>query len=233
MEVIPAINCLDFDCVSQRLDQIKALDSDWAHLDVVDGKFAPVKTWNDPKELIRLQASGFRLQVNIEIHLMVENPLAVIEDWFKAGAKRIIIHLETIDQGQLQNCIKIANKFDGEIGLAINPNTPVEELLPFISENQPGISENQRIKFVQILGVNPGWAGQEFQPQVIEKIKLLRIKSPNVKIEADGGINLETAKLVKEAGADIVVSASYIFNSSDPRKAYDELLMATNDRQKN
>ena len=216
MEVIPAINCLDFDCVRQRLDQIKELDSNWAHLDVVDGKFASVKTWNNPKELIRLQ-------VNLEIHLMIENPEAVIEDWFKAGAKRIIIHLEAVNQEQLQNCIKTANEFNGEIGLAINPNTPIEELLPFISENQPNISENQRIKFVQILGVNPGWAGQEFQPQVIEKIKLLRDQAPNVKIEADGGMNLETAKLVEKAGADIVVSASYIFNNSNPQKAYASL----------
>ena len=206
MEVIPAINCLDFDCVRQRLDQIKELDSNWAHLDVVDGKFASVKTWNNPKELIRLQ-------VNLEIHLMVNNPEEVIEDWFKAGVKRIIIHLETVNQEQLQNCIKTANEFNGEIGLAIKPDTTIEQLLPYLKD----------ISLVQILGVSPGWAGQEFQPQVIEKIKLLRDQAPNVKIEADGGMNLETAKLVEKAGADIVVSASYIFNNSNPQKAYASL----------
>jgi len=237
MLVIPAINEVNFDEVLKKIE-LAANFSPWIHLDVVDGKFAKNKTWNNPSEIPNSKFQILNSKINIEVHLMVENPEAVIKDWVSAGAKRIIVSLEAIEKSKIKNKIsppkadppqaeKIQTKNTKiEIGLAINPETPVEKLIPFISINQPEIGINQRlIKFVLVLGVNPGLAGQKFNEKVLEKIKFLKNYYPGVIIEADGGINLETTKLVKEAGADIIVSASYIWGSQNPREAY-QMLMA-------
>lgn len=222
MFVIPVINEAEFGEVLKKI-KIAAKFSSWIHFDISDGKFTSHKTWNSPEELKRLQASSVKSQVNLEVHLMVANPEAVIKDWILAGVKRIIMHLESlISDPNLRIHPNVPNKT--EIGLAINPETPVEKLIPFISINQPKISINQRCcKFVQILAVNPGPGGQKFQPAVLEKIKFLKKNYPDVMIEVDGGINLENAKLIKKAGADIIASSSYIFKNSNPQKAYEEL----------
>lgn len=207
MLAIPAINEIKFEEVIKKI-KIAEKFSSWIHLDIVDGKFAANETWNNPQDLIKLKAKNHKLQADLEIHLMIENPEAVVEDWLAAGVKRIIISLEAIEKSKIQ--IKNTKI---EIGLAINPETPVENLLPYL----------ENIKFVLVLGVNPGLAGQKFNEGVLEKIKFLKNYHPGVIIEADGGINLETAKLVKEAGADIIVSASYIWGSQNPERAYREL----------
>ncbi len=207
MLVIPAINEVEFSEVSKKIG-IAGVFSSWIHIDIVDGRFASNITWNNPSELF---AASSQPSINIEAHLMVENPEAVIKDWILAGAKRIVIQLEAIDSVKARAVLEIADKV--EIGLAVNPETPIEDALPYL----------ENFKFILILGVNPGLAGRPFNEKILEKIKFLKNYYPNVIIEADGGINLETAKLVKEAGADIVVSASYIWGSQNPEKAYQEL----------
>lgn len=203
MLVIPAINEVNFEEVLKKIN-IAGKFSRWVHLDVVDGKFAANITWSDPDDLKAVN-SGL---ADIEAHLMVENPEAVIKDWALAGVKRVIIHLEALGGKEFK---PVAENI--EMGLSINPETPVEDLLPYL----------EYFKFVLILGVNPGLAGQEFNKEILEKIKFLKIYYPSVIIEVDGGINLETAKLVKEAGVDILVSASYIWRSQNPEQAYQEL----------
>lgn len=216
MQVIPAINEVKFSEVLKKIG-IAATFSSWIHFDIVDGKFAKNKTWDNPEEFIKfLEVRPPEINVNIrrsnlpniEVHLMVVNPEKVINDWIKAGAKRIIVHLEAINIREWEVGLP---KF--EIGLAINPETPVENLTPYLD----------RIKFVQILAVKPGLAGQQFDKRVLEKIKFLKKNFPDVIIEVDGGINLKTAKLVKEVGTDIIVSASYIFNAPNPQKSFEEL----------
>ncbi|MBI4993346.1 hypothetical protein HZC33_00055 [Candidatus Wolfebacteria bacterium] len=199
MIIIPAINCKNFKCVEEKISQ-SAKFSQWAQIDIADGKFTKHKTWNNPKK--------FSIP-NIEIHLMVKNPLKEIKKWTKTGAKRIILHIETLKNykiGKLENC---------EIGLAINPQTPIKKIIPFL--------ENNRIKLVQILAVNPGKSGQKFQNKILKKIKFLKKNYPKIKIEIDGGINLKTAKLCKKAGADILVVGSCIWESENPKKAHQEL----------
>ncbi|MEE8131899.1 MAG: ribulose-phosphate 3-epimerase [Candidatus Paceibacterota bacterium] len=210
MQIIPAINCSDFNCVKEKLEKVAEF-SDWVQLDIADGKFTNYKTWSKTEELQELRSKNYELgKLNLEIHLMIEEPEKVVGDWVKAGVKRIIVHLEAIDSGFIIHDSRFKNI---EIGLAINPDTPVEKLVPYLDG----------IKFVQILAVNPGLAGQKFQPNVLDKIKFLKENYPDVKIEVDGGINLETAKLCKDAGADIVVSASYIWNSDNPKEAFEKL----------
>ena len=219
MQIIPAINCLDFECVKEKLKKTAEFlpAGGWIQLDIADGKFTSHKTWSNPEEL-SLLITQYSL-LNLEVHLMVEKPEAVIEDWVKAGAKRIIVHLEALDTREFSRIWPQISQM-AEIGLAVNPDMSVEKVIPYISANQQKIGVNQRIKFIQILAVDPGASGQEFQPLVLNKVKFLKKNYPDVIIEVDGGINLETAKLCKEAGADILAAATYIFDSPDPKEAY-------------
>jgi len=216
MQVIPVINCLDFGCVKKRLAQVGEIGSDWAHIDVSDGKFAPVKTWNSPEGFFKLLTTHHQLQTNFEIHLMVEHPEDVFEDWLKVGVKRIIIHVESLRgrEGKLNLILEKCSEENVEVMLAIRPETKPEELMPFLDA----------LLFVQVLAVKPGFAGQRFDESAIQKIIFLRELFPDITIEVDGGMNPETAKLAREAGANIVVSASYIFESPNPQAAYELLL---------
>lgn len=212
MLVFPAINEIEFSEVQKKIELAKKFvpADEWIHLDVVDGKFASNTTWNNPDDL-KSAIGNQQSAINFEAHLMVENPELVIGEWISAGVKRIILSLEAIiDKGQ--SFLPKTEAYP-EMGLAINPETPVESLLPYL----------ENFKFVLILGVNPGLAGKKFQESVLEKIIFLKKYYPDVIIEADGGINAETAKLAKEAGADIVISASYIWGSENPEKAFQEL----------
>ncbi|MEK7630323.1 MAG: hypothetical protein AAB432_03010 [Patescibacteria group bacterium] len=208
MEVIPVINCPDFECVQSKLDKLENLGNEWIHVDVADGSFTPYKNWHNSKDL--------KTNFNIEVHLMVKNPEAVVGDWLKAGAKRIIVHVETLDgpEGEkLQKIFETCAHYDAEIMLASNPDTLFEELIPYFDI----------IFSFQCLAVSPGPAGQKFDSNILEKIKLIRERLPDALIEIDGGINREIAKLVNVAGADIVAAGTYIFSRENMKTAYDEL----------
>ncbi|MEK7464710.1 MAG: hypothetical protein AAB617_02950 [Patescibacteria group bacterium] len=207
MKVLPAINCYDFKCVLVKLAQLHDTPAHFIHIDVSDGKFTKIKSWNEPKELGIITSEWPEL--NFEIHLMIENPEKKVAEWFKAGAKRVLIHLEAIKSEEtIYKLIKM-----GEIGLSIKPETKPEKLLKF----------SDKISFFQLLAVKPGPSGQKFDEKTLEKIKFLKKNAPKAKIEIDGGMNLENAKLVKRAGADFIVSASYIFDHHHPKKAFQEL----------
>ncbi len=214
MRIIPAINCQDFECVKDKLQKTAEFGAGWAQIDIADGKFTKHKTWDNPEEFKIL---NLKFKINVEVHLMVENPLDVINEWIEAGAKRIIVHIESIEISNLKSQNSKLNLKNIEIGLALNPNTPVENLLSYLAT----IDDSKQ--FVQLLAVEPGLSGQKFQPQILEKIKFLKKNYSNVIIEVDGGINPETAKMCKEAGADILVVGSYIWESNNSLGAYKEL----------
>lgn len=213
MLVIPAINAASYEEAEAQFKKIAPLGAELIHLDVVDGKFAPNVTWGTPTELRSLVK---RLKVkgkSFEIHLMVENPEAVIEEWLKTGlVARVIIHVETMtDRGAILEACK---KYGVEAMLAAAPETPAEELLP----------HEDCFKMFQILAVSLGETGAQFKPEMIEKIRGLRVKLPRATIEVDGGMTPEVARQCKAAGADIVVSGWYIRTATDPQKAYDNLV---------
>lgn len=216
MIVIPAINETSFEAVKEKVKKAAEF-SEWIHIDVVDGVFAPNITWDNAGDLESIKLLNFSipqlLNFKFEVHLMVANPEAIIDSWLRTGmVKRVIIHLEAMTDSVylLEKC----KKYNAECMLAINPGTEVERLYAHASD----------FKFFQILAVYPGLAGQEFKPEIINKINSLRKQVPSAIIEVDGGITPETAKLVKEAGADILISASYIWNSNNPEKAYEKLM---------
>lgn len=210
MEVIPVINCPDVECAAERVKQISEFldEKGWVHLDVADARFTFGKSWGDPAGW-----RNFGKKFNLEVHLMVEQPEKIVEGWARAGAKRFIVHAETLTAGSAKEILKIVKKYKAEVMLSSNPETSAEALRPYFKD----FSE------FQVLAVYPGPAGQKFLPTVLEKIRFLRREMPNAKIEVDGGINPETARLVKEAGANVVAVATYLFGSPDLGAAFKEL----------
>lgn len=209
MEVIPVINCQvgDLECVSRKLGAYEKF-SEWVHLDVADGRFTFNKSWNEPEVWAKLKSKA-----RLEVHLMVLEPEKLADDWFRAGAERLIVHKETVEAQALARIRAVAAERGARLMIAINPETPVEMLEPDMKE----FSE------FQLLAVSPGPAGQKFLPIVLEKIKFLRARAPDGRIEIDGGVTPETAKLAKDAGATVVVSGSYLWEKGDPKGAFEDL----------
>ncbi len=238
MLVIPAINCKNFKCVKERLEQAaeflpKAQSKRWVQIDISDGKFTKAKSWNNPKQLQELRSKNYELRnINIETHLMVSGLRANLKKWVKVS-DRVIFHFEKIDEiefGFVKRLMKDHNM--PGFGIAITPQTPVEIIVPFLGKRgmawkgKQKVTRNNaefKINFVQLLAVEPGFSGQRFDKLTINKIKFLKKNHPKITIEIDGGMDPKTAKLVKKAGANIINSGSYIFDSKNPEGAYKKL----------
>jgi ribulose-phosphate 3-epimerase len=213
MQVIPVINCdfKDDECVLGKINKIGNA-SNWVHLDVGDGVFTFNKSWNEPDKWRDFNKNN----LNLEVHLMVENPIDQIKKWLDAGAKRIIFHLEALEGDKnemISKILDLGNNYGAQIIISICPETPTHELEPFLN----------KFNYFQLLAVYPGPAGQKFLWPVLDKIKLLKKLKPEAVIEVDGGINLEVAKKCKEAGADILVSGTYIFSSNSVKEGIENL----------
>lgn len=185
------------------LDIVKELDktnADAIHIDIMDGKFVDNKTWTT-SEIIKLTKYS---NLPLDVHLMVNNPSKYIEDYAMLNTNNITFHYEAVkDVNKVINEIK---DYGLKVGIAVNPDTDVKNIYDYLSN----------IDIVLIMSVYPGKSGQVFINETLNKIKELKdyIVNNNLKtlISVDGGINDETGKLCKEAGADILVSASYIHN---------------------
>lgn len=205
MQVLPAINCPDLACAKERIRKAEAF-ADWIHVDVVDGKFAPPVTWGNPEEFAALKT-----RLKLEVHLMVEDPEGALDAWLRAGAKRVVVHLESMKDPVyiLEKC----RTFGAEAILGLNPATEAERAFAHTGD----------FKGFLVLAVFPGYSGQPLQEAALEKIKRIKAHSPDAILEIDGGVNAETAPRIKTAGADILISASHIFAAADPKVAYDAL----------
>lgn len=195
-EIIPVILAKDRNDFIERFSALEPLAL-WIQIDIVDGKFAPNITFDEP-EIV----AGLKTSVKFEIDLMVENPKEEIEKWLatKRNIGRIYFHWEAAQDnaGELIAQIKNAGV---EAGLSINPETSTEVLMPFIKE----------LDAVLFLGVSPGFGGQKLREDVIKKIESFYFQYSNVPIEVDGGVNLENAKALVSAGASRLASGSFIF----------------------
>jgi len=210
IEITPAIIAKNFNDLKEKVDLVKPYVK-WVHIDVMDGKFVPNNTWNQPEELL---GSGFG--VFLEAHLMIYEPEKHVDKWLGAGINRIIFHIEATSDPQ--GVIKICRKGKVEVGVAVNPETLLSSI-----EDVTGSDPVTSVDMVLIMGVTPGFGGQEFKSEVIEKIKSLRKANQHLTIGVDGGMNLETAKKAVEAGANVIVAGSYIFDSKDIVKAIEEM----------
>ncbi len=190
----------------EKLEPFLAEFDNWVQIDITDGKFVPTKTDVDLEDL-----RYFTERANVEFHLMIDRPEEVIGEWARLGSKRIIFHIEAAKDPR-----KIIDICDGqgiEIGLAINPETAVTLLEPWINS----------VDLIMFMGVHPGRGGQEFIPEVLDKIKWLRWNFPDVKIEIDGGVRIANIDELKSAGVDVFVIGSGILRAPDVKGALDEL----------
>ncbi len=214
MLVIPSINEASFSEVAAKIKKAEGfLSSDgWVHLDVSDGVFTSHKTWNTPEEL-----GGLATRLNLEVHLMVQEPEVVLPAWLAAlrqatsGKRRIIIHVEVMNDPAfiLDSCAEAGV----EAGLSFRPLTLPDLALVYLRD----------FTLAQVLAVDPGPSGQVFQESAIAKIQFLKQRAPHVIIEVDGGMSPETVLRVKAAGADAIVSGAYVWDAPLPKLAYEEL----------
>lgn len=183
--------------------EIKSVEPyvDIIHVDVMDGHFVPNLTFGLPI------LQDIKTKKMIECHLMVLNPDNYLDDYAKAGAKRLIVHQEACPH--LHRTIQHIKSLGCRAAVALNPATPLPVLEDIIDD----------VDMVLLMTVNPGFSGQDFIPGVLSKVMYLRELKADLDIEVDGGINAKTGRLCRGAGANVLVSASYIFDSRDRKKA--------------
>jgi len=213
MDIFPVINCPEESCFRERMKVVEDLPfkgSKVVHIDVSDEVFADSSTWINAVRLKEFASEG----IEFTVHLMFESPDLVLKWWLFEGVKEIVIHTESDFDPEL--VIEACKKNGTIVSLAANPGTSISSL----------VRQKDRFSRFLLLAVNPGPAGQSMSSEVIPRIKELRAALPGAIIEVDGGVRPETVRLMKEAGADIAVAGSYIFNAEDPAEAYLELISA-------
>ncbi len=230
-EVLPAIIPESYEDLVYKMSLVKGIVKA-VQVDICDGRFVPSKSWpyvgddeNHFDKIVHNEEEGFPLWENMdfEADLMVEMTRDIAENWIKAGAKAIILHIESSDD--MLGIVKEIRKNHGysdesvgiEIGIAINIDTPNEVLYEFF---EPNTEDRTLADFVQFMGIKKiGYQGQEFDALVLDKISAFRKKYLNIKIAVDGGVNFDTYKYLIGAGANKLVSGSAIYESENIAEA--------------
>ena len=200
--VAPTLLAADFSKLREEIQEVESYGAEYLHLDVMDGNFVPNISFGAPV------ISSIRKHSNLvfDVHLMVENPDRFIKDIVDAGADVITVHAEATKH--LNRTIQLIKSYGKKVGVALNPSTPLDVIKYDLKD----------IDMVLIMTVNPGFGGQAFIEGMLQKIKDLRSIDSNIDIQVDGGINDKTSKLVKEAGANILVAGSYLFKGDYKQK---------------
>ncbi len=211
IKISPSILSADFSKLGAEIQEIEKAGADYIHIDVMDGSFVPNITLGN--EIIKSIRKNSTLP--FDVHLMINNPDAHVKAFADAGADIITIHAEA--STHLDRSIELIKSFGKKVGISLVPSTH-ENVLDYVLD---------KIDLVLVMSVNPGFGGQSFLHSQLKKISEIRQKINNlgkkIEIEVDGGINEETAKLVVAAGADVLVSGSYIFKSGNYTKAIESL----------
>ncbi len=204
--IAPSLLAADFTCLESEINMINESQADWLHLDIMDGRFVPNITFG----MFIVEAVHQLCSKPLDVHLMIEEPERYLDHFCRAGAEVITVHYEACPH--LHRVVQQIKALGAKAGVALNPHTPVEVLQDLLED----------IDLVCLMSVNPGFGGQKFIYRTIPKISRLRdmatVQNVNPLIEVDGGVGLQNAQKILEAGADVLVAGSSVFKSDKPKE---------------
>jgi ribulose-phosphate 3-epimerase len=202
--IAPSILAADFANLQRDVEMLNSSDADWIHVDIMDGAFVPNISFGIPV----CEAIFKHAQKPLDVHLMIERPENYLSAFKEAGAATISVHYEACNH--LHRVIQQIKDLGCKAGVAINPHTNIQLLEDVIQE----------VDLICVMSVNPGFGGQKFIENTFNKVKFLKelIKDRNSSalIEIDGGVNINNAKALLNAGADVLVAGNFVFKSNDP-----------------
>ncbi|MGN0479614.1 MAG: ribulose-phosphate 3-epimerase [Hominenteromicrobium sp.] len=197
MKIAPSMLASDYTRMGECVRAVQ--DADWLHLDIMDGHFVPNISFGP--DVVR--ALRPLTDMPFDVHLMLTHPKRYIRKFAEAGADILTFHVECADD--IDETITEIERCGMKPSLSVKPGTPAETLFPYLD----------RLYMVLVMTVEPGFGGQKFMPEQLEKIRMLRARRPELVLEVDGGVNRETAEICRAAGTDVAVAGTSVFRAAD------------------
>jgi ribulose-phosphate 3-epimerase len=205
--IAPSILSADFGRLAEEIRDVEKGGCDLLHIDVMDGHFVPNLTIGP----VVVQSVRKVTKLPLDVHLMIDEPSRYVADFRKAGADLITIHVEA-EKEKIMKTLELIRQLGAKAGISLRPKTPLSAIEPFLPH----------LDLILVMSVEPGFGGQSFMPDMMEKVRELRRKFTGL-ISVDGGVNAETAGQVVRAGTDIVVAGTGVFGQTDRRQAIEQL----------